>query len=41
MTPKERVQSEIAQTYLMLQKAQQEVAEVKKEWDATISKEDK
>ena len=41
MTPKDRVQSEIAQTYLMLQKAQQEVAEVKKEWEATISKEDK
>jgi hypothetical protein len=40
MTPKDRVQSEIAKTYLMLQKAQQDAAKVKKEWDAAISKED-
>ena len=40
MTPKNRVQSEIARTYLMLQKAQHDAAEVKKEWEAAISKED-
>ncbi len=40
MTPKYRVQSEIAQTYLMLQKAQKDAAGVKIEWDAAMSKED-
>jgi len=41
MTPKYRVQSEIAQSYLMLQKAQQDAAEAKEEWDAAMSKKDK
>ncbi|MFC2164240.1 hypothetical protein ACFLT2_04485 [Acidobacteriota bacterium] len=40
MTPKDRVQSEIAQTYLMLQRAQQEAAELKEQWDVAKSKED-
>lgn len=41
MTPKDRVQSEIAQTYLMLQKAQRDAAEAKEEWDAALSKKDR
>jgi len=41
MIPKDRVQSEIARTYLMLQKAQQDAAEIKKDWDEAISKQDK
>lgn len=39
MTPKYRVQSEIAQTYLMLQRAQQEAARIREELDAAMSKE--
>jgi len=40
MTPKDRVQSEIARSYLMLQKAQQDAAEAKEEWDTAMSKKD-
>jgi hypothetical protein len=41
MTPKDRVQSEIARTYLMLQKAQEEAAEAQTEWETAQSKKDK
>jgi hypothetical protein len=40
MTPKTRVQSEIAQTYLLLQKAQKDAEKAKKERDAVMSKQD-
>jgi hypothetical protein len=41
MTPKDRVQSEIARTYLMLQKAQEEASKAEKELDAALSKKHK
>jgi hypothetical protein len=41
MTPKEMVQSEIARTYLMLQKAQEEAAKAQDEWETAQLKQDK
>jgi hypothetical protein len=41
MTPKDRVQSEIARTYLMLQKAQKEAVQAEKEWETALSRKDK
>lgn len=41
MTPKPQVQSEIAQTYLQLQKAQKEAEAAEKELDRAMPKEDK
>lgn len=40
MTPKDRVQSEIARTYLLLQKAQEEAVQAEKEWETALSKKD-
>ena len=37
-TPKERIQSEISQTYLQLQKAQHDAEKAKKEWEASGQK---
>ena len=41
MTPKDRVQSEIARTYLMLQKAQEEASEAQNKWETAVSKDKK